>query len=150
MKKFSFPLERVLAWRHTQTKLEEAKLDRANLELRTLERELTQLSNERDLARRELFQSSGATGAEFQALEPYRAASEAQGLRMAHVAIEMRQAIAAQMRIVMERRRDAKLLERLREQQEKTWNEAAAKEVEQLAEESYLSQWSARIRRGEH
>ena len=144
MKKFSFPLERVLAWRQTQCKLEEAKLDRANFELRALEQQLAQLVQDRDAARRDLVATDGRTGAEFQALEPYRAASEAQGIRGARIAADLRLSIAAQMQVVTERRRDAKLLERLREQQFKAWSEAAAKEVEQQAEESYLSRWNLR------
>ncbi|MEP7353496.1 MAG: flagellar FliJ family protein [Acidobacteriota bacterium] len=145
MKKFAFPLDRVLAWRRTQVRLEEAKLEQAHTQLRTLQQKIENLAQERDSARLQLFSSHGATGAEFQALEPYRAASEAEGARLTNSLEPARQAITTQVQVVVERRRDVKLLERLREKQVQVWTLAAAVELEQLAEDSYRAR-SARSR----
>ena len=137
MKKFTFQLERVLAWRRTQVQLEAAKLAQIHAHLRELQRKIDTLAQERDRARLQLFSSKNATGTEFQALGPYRAASEAEGVRLAKSAAESRQAAVSQMQVVMERKRDAKLLERLREKQLQSWAVAASRELEHVAEDSY-------------
>lgn len=145
MKKFIFPLEQVLAWRHTQVRLEEAKLEQMQAGIRAVEQKIKQLAEEREQARHQLYSSKGATAAEFHALEPYRAASEAEGARLTKAVADTKQAAAAQMQVIVDRKRDAKLLERLREKQHQSWSTAAAAEVEQLAEDSYRAR-SARSR----
>jgi hypothetical protein len=141
MKKFSFPLDRVLAWRTTQTRLEEAALEKLRSELRALDQQRTNLDESLVDARDSLLGSRSATSIEIAALEHYRAASAQQVVRIAHNRAGIEQKIAQQMKVVAERRH-ARLLEKLRERRLAEWRAAADKEVEQLAEESYMSKFA--------
>lgn len=142
MKKFSFPLDRVLAWRNTQTRLEEAALEKLRAELRALDQQRSDVDRLLIDARDSLLGSRSASSMEIAALEHYRAAAAQHVVRIAHSRAALEQKIAKQMTAVAERRRDARLLEKLRERRMAEWNVAADREVEQLAEESYLSKFS--------
>jgi len=142
MKKFSFPLDRVLTWRNTQTRLEEASLEKLRAELRALDQQRTEVDRLLVDARDSLLGSHSASSMEIAALEHYRAAAAQHVVRIAHDRAALEQKIAKQMTAVAERRRDARLLEKLRERRLAEWNVAADREVEQLAEESYMSKFS--------
>lgn len=144
MKKFQFPLDRVLAWRQTQVRLEEAALDRLRGELDGIDRRRVELDQAVLEARDRLLGSASATGPEIAALEHYRAAATQQALRLAHERHEREQAALRQAAAVQERRREARLLERLRDRRWEAWRAQAAREWEQQAEESHL----ARLVRG--
>lgn len=145
MKKFAFPLDRVLSWRHTQVRLAEVDLDRLRGELRALDQRCTDIAQAVDDAATELLGSAVTTAAELAALAHFRTASSAQTARLAQARAALEQRIQLQMQTVMERRREARLLERLRETRLATWRAGEAREIDQLAEESYL----ARLARGE-
>lgn len=139
MKKFAFPLERVLGWRQTQVRLAEAELARLRAGRAALDRERVELERAVELARRELADSGETTAAELGALEHYRRASASQVARLERAGRQQDESIAQQMREVLERTRQARLLERLRETRLAAWKASAAREIDQLAEESYLS-----------
>ena len=139
MKKFTFPLERVLAWRHSQTRLEEAALDRSHAELRALNLQLANLNQSLLDARDSLLNSTSTTAFEIAALEHYRANSTVQAAQIAQLRANLEQKIEHQNQIVAERRRDARLLERLRERKLGEWQVQLSREVEQMAEESHIS-----------
>ncbi len=139
MKKFTFSLERVLAWRHTQTRLEEAALDRLHAESRQLAQRRTELDHSVKDAGNSLLQNPSMTAIEIAALEHYRFASAAQAAEIATLRAELEQKIDHQNRVVADRRRDARLLERLRERKLEEWHSHLEKEVEQMAEESHIS-----------
>ena len=139
MKKFTFPLERVLAWRHTQSRLEETVLERLHVELQGLDRRLEDLDRSLKYAGDDLLRHSSTTAPEIAALEHYRAASAAQAAQIAKLRADLHPKIEQQNRVVAERRRDTRLLERLRERRLQEWNAELVREVEQLAEESHIS-----------
>jgi flagellar export protein FliJ len=139
VKKFTFPLERVLAWRRTQSRLEETVLERLHVELQGLDRRLEDLDRSLKNAGDDLLRCSSTTAPEIAALEHYRAASAAQAAQIAKLRADLHPKIEQQNRVVAERRRDTRLLERLRERRLQEWNAELAREVEQLAEESHIS-----------
>ncbi len=145
MKKFAFPLDRVLSWRHTQVRLAEADLDRLRAEVRALDQRCTDIAQAVDEASKQLLGSAVTTAAELGALAHFRTASTAQTARLAQARAALDQRIQLQIQAVMDSRREARLLERLRETRLATWRADAAREIDQLAEESYL----ARLARGE-
>ncbi len=145
MKKFVFPLDRVLAWRHTQTRLEEATLEKLQVELRGLDQQRANLDQSVVEARDMLLGSQSATSMEIAALEHYRAAAAQEAVRLGHTRASLVQRIGQQTPVVAARRRDARLLEKLRERRLAEWHEAADREVEHLAEESYLSKFARRL-----
>ncbi len=142
MKKFSFPLDRILSWRRTQVRLEEAKLARLNAGLQTVHSQMATLSRSVDTARSQFIATRSAHPMEIAALEHFRSSTAAQTQHLAREASSLEAKIAQQMGIVIGRRRDAQLLERLREHRLGDWRRAAAQEVEQQAEESYLARFT--------
>lgn len=144
MKKFSFPLGRVLAWRHTQVRLAEADLDRSRAELAELDRQRTALEQSVQAAATDLLSAHSTSSAELVALDHYRSASRAKFAHLGRARAALEAQIAEKMQVVVERRREARLLERLRDTRLRDWRAAAAREVDQLAEESHL----ARLVRG--
>jgi hypothetical protein len=142
MKKFSFPLDRVLAWRHTQARIEEAVLEKLRSELRLLDQQRNQLDQSVVDARDHLLRSRSASGPEIAALEHYRAASAREAVHLGHTRASLVQRIAQQTAVVADRRRDARLLEKLRERRFAQWRQSADREVEELAEESFLSKFA--------
>jgi len=143
MKKFSFRLERVLAWRQTQARLEEAKLDGLRAERNNLDRHQAVLAASVQEAQNSLMTASSVTSSEFAALEHYRMAAARESARVRQAQLAVDEKIALQMQAVMERRRDAKLLERLRERRLEEWHIAASREVEETAAEAFLGRWVA-------
>jgi hypothetical protein len=139
MKKFSIPLDRVLGWRHTQTRLEEAKLDQLRAQLTALDRRHTELGQSLTEAAKSVVRSPSVTALEIGALEHYRAATARQTAQLSRDRLQLEQAIASQMQTVTDRRRDARLLERLRERKHAEWRTAQVFEGEQLAAESHLA-----------
>ncbi|MBV8842945.1 MAG: hypothetical protein JO307_09050, partial [Bryobacterales bacterium] len=61
MRKFSFPLARILDWRRTQAGIEEMKLSRLQAELRDLEARIAHARQEQADSERDLLQSGCMT-----------------------------------------------------------------------------------------
>ncbi len=139
MKKFSFPLDRVLSWRQTQTRLEEANLERLTAEFRSLELRDAALQRSVREAGVKLTSAGFAFPSEIGALEHFRVSANAQCRHFAISRVALEKKIALQTQVVIQRRRDAHLLERLRDSRLTQWRSAAAREVEQQAEESYMA-----------
>ena len=143
MKTFHFPLEGVLSYRRTQVRVEEAKLERLHHELRAIQGHEATLHQEREQARTALVTARSAMGAEFAALEHYRHAAARQFLRLEQAQADCNQRIASQMDALAQKRRDARLLEKLRERRLEEWRYSFSRETETQAEEAFLARWNA-------
>lgn len=139
MKKFSFPLERVLSWRNTQTRLEEATLARLNAELQALDLRCAALDHSVVDARAKLLAAPTATPHEIGALEHFRNSTSAQVRYLVQSRRALEHKIAQQTQAVLDRRRDAQLLNQLRNRQWQLWQAAANRQIDQQAEESFLA-----------
>lgn len=142
MKRFHFPLDRVLDYRQAQVRIEEAKLERLHAELYAIKAREAALAAERDQARSALVAAASASGEEFAALEHYRRAAARQLARFEQQRLECNQRIAGQMQALARRRREARLLEKLRERRLGEWKYAFAREIEQQAGEAFLARWN--------
>jgi flagellar export protein FliJ len=142
MKSFYFPLDRVLSWRQAQARLAEAALARLHAEAQTLNLRIATLDRSVASARTQLLGLRSAAPIEIGALEHFRnsAAAQVQHLRRDTLALQAK--IAQQTQAVVEPRREAQLLEHLRERRLESWHREAAREVEQQAEESYLARFT--------
>ncbi|HEY7337708.1 MAG TPA: hypothetical protein VH639_22640 [Bryobacteraceae bacterium] len=140
MKKFVFPLRRVLDWRRTQTSLEELKLGRLHAELRAIEDRIAHARSERSDSERALAQS-GATGAELTALDSFKKAVAEECARLENLAAASRRKIALQIEAVAAKRREARLLEKLEQRKLAAWKLDFARELELQAEESHQARW---------
>ena len=134
MKRFQFPLDRVLDWRRVQARIEESKLEQLHAEVRGIESRRTQLENQsaessRDLAAR------GATSAELAALASFHRYAIAESARLDRARTDCVRRIGERMAAVIERRRDVKLLENVRERKWQAWRLQSAREADREADE---------------
>lgn len=143
MKKFTFPLERVLQWRETQVTIEEAKLEQLNVELRKIDTFEAHIRTEHAAEETAVLGARSATGADLAALEHYRKANVKQIEHLHRLRAECTRRIAAQMQEVARRRLDARLLEKLKHKRIAEWRAGFHRELEEQASEAYLAKWNS-------
>lgn len=139
MKKFEFPLARVLDWRQTQARIEESKLQRLHAEARMLESQLTETRGALEASQRELILARSVTGMELLALDDYKKASAAECAKLAESVAAARKRVAEQLKVVIQKRSDVKLLDNLRSRRLEAWRLDLGKEIEREAGELYLA-----------
>lgn len=143
MKKFAFPLERVLEWRRLQERLEESRLEALHGQIAAVGTQIAELHHEKDNAGKVLVESSGATGLELALLDAFRKAADAEMLRLEGVRNGYRRQAEIQWGVVSERRREVRLLENLKERKLRGWRADLDREIDAQAGESYLARWGA-------
>ena len=144
MKAFAFRLEKVLEWRQKELGLAEAEFRRRTEAVAAVDRMTTDLAT---LARRETSAVHAAhpiLGGALASLERYH-----QHVVMREKQLEAKRAdCAAQAaeaeKSMLEARRRARLLEKLKGRRLREWQAAASRELEEVASESYLAQWTRR------
>jgi|SRR5579871_631741 len=147
MTKFSFRLERVLAWRKTQLELAQAALSRIAAECARWDATLARLAAARRDAESLVRKPGGVPGNELGALARYQAHVEQQRRLAVERRRECEKRLEQQRARVMEARREHRLLEKLREVRRAEWESAVDREYEALAAETYLAQWEPLRRR---
>src|SRR5262249_8004065 len=121
MKRFAFPLDRVMEWRRTQAQIEESKLERLNSELRDLGHQIVKLSTERNRAGANLIVNGTATGLELSLLDAFRQAADVELARLERSKVDCRRRLETQMWTVGEKRREVRLLENLKDRKFQNW-----------------------------
>ena len=144
MKKFTFPLGRVLDWRATQARIEESVLERLYAELRAIDSSEAALKRQRADSERALITSSTAMGAELAALDSFRRFTVAEHTRLEKLRADCSKRIAAQIQVVAAKRRDVRLLEHLRDRRRESWNQDFNREIDAQADEAYLAKFTRR------
>jgi flagellar biosynthesis chaperone FliJ len=142
MKKFVFPLERVLHLRQAQARIEEAKLERLYGERTAIETQERSLRDQRQRSEGEIRGRGETNSAELSALDAFQhhVQVEVQRSQQARTVCEHR--IQAQLQVVSGKRREVKLVEKLKLQRQNTWNIDLNREITQQAEESHLAKWN--------
>ena len=148
MKRFEFSLERVLAWRRMQARVERMRWEQMRGELRAIEVERENLRVERERSRAELQTAGSATSEELEALDKFRRYVDAEQIRLQRKRVESEKRIAAQAGILAAKDRAVKVLEHLREKKQAAWKAEWERETEQMASEAFLSRWH--LRGGSH
>jgi hypothetical protein len=146
MRRFSFPLGRVMDWRGAQTRIEEVKLENLYAELRANDAKVAALLEERARADQAVLAASVVTGSELGTLAAFRRFSVAEHTRLDRLRADCSQRVAAQLQVVAIKRRDVRLLERLKQQRFSAWSADFNREIDKQAEESHLAQWNAQRR----
>jgi len=144
MKKFTFPLSRVMDFRRTQARLEEIKLEGLYAESRAIETREAALIQQRVQSEKALKEATSVTGFDLELFSNYGSAMKEEQKRLYKAKTECKKKIGAQVAILMVKRREVKLLEKLKEQKLETWEKEMFKEIDQQAEEAYLAKWNAR------
>jgi len=144
MKKFQFPLAQAMEWRRTSLRLEDSKLEALYAELGGFQLRAAKLREAQTLAEKTLAAAASTTGAELKRLDVFAQAAKLELARLQEAAAACQKRIAAQMDVVIQKRRDLRLLERLHERKLAEWKADFARELDREAEELHLSKYSAR------
>jgi flagellar export protein FliJ len=141
MKRFQFPLDRVRRWRAEQAALEELKLERLYGQLAALADEKRNIEDKRTASERQVLEQASMEGGELQALDIYRSHVRSRIGQMDQRQREVTGEIEVQRQKLIEARRQAELLERLKDKKLGEWRALAAREEETIAGELYLAKW---------
>ncbi len=147
MKRFEFRLQSVLDWRAHQLDLEKSRLQTLLAELAALDAALDRIAAETREGEREAMASGDAQ--ELAALGPFRDHQARERGRVLSRRSDCERRVREQRESVLEAERGVRLLEHLRDRKLADWNAEAAKELEGVAAESFLSRW-AREKAREH
>jgi flagellar export protein FliJ len=142
MKKFAFPLGRVMDFRRTQALLEEAKLEGLYAGLRAIDSREVAMIKQSVEAEKTLRSTPSVTGHDLGLFNSYRQGMKAEQKRIDKVRAECRARIEGQVAVVMVKRREVKLLEHLKKQKFEKWEKEMFKEIDQQAEDAYLAKWN--------
>ena len=138
MKKFAFPLARVLDWRQMQVKIEQSKLQHIYAELQGVEARIDLIQRERAACETAIMAARSATGLELAALDNFKHASEDERKKLERLAEQVRKRIGAQLELIAVKQRDARLLEMLRDRKLLEWHTTLSRQVDAEAGELHL------------
>ena len=130
--------------RKLQARIEEVKLEGMYAELRALDNREVEMIEQKVQAEKELHAKKSVMGEDLALFASYKEAAQDEQKRMDKARHECRAKIATQLAVVTVRRRNVKLLERLKEQRFETWEKEMFKEIDQQAEEAYIAKWCSR------
>ncbi|MBI4877812.1 MAG: hypothetical protein HY822_24535 [Acidobacteria bacterium] len=146
MKRFEFPLERVLKWRRARLDAELAALGGLRTEAQAIDERRSAIDSERAAAERALAGAAILEARQLEALDGFRAWSQRESRRLSGQRAECERRIDAQRQRVAEARRGFRLLERLRQVRQAEWSAQLDRELENLAGELHLAR-IARLQR---
>jgi flagellar export protein FliJ len=130
-----------MEFRRMQARLEEVKLEGLYAGLRAIDsREVTMIQR-RAMSDKALKSASSVSGDELQEFNGYVLAMKEELKRMDNTRAECRKRIDAQLAVLVVKRREVKLLEKLQEQRFEAWEREMFKDIDQQAEEAYLAKW---------
>jgi len=139
VKRFAFRLERVRRWRFEQASVEELKLQRLRAELRQLETVRGGLEDELRQSESRVLAQRSIDPVELTSLGSYRSRARQKIRELEEHGRQYAAKIVEQRQRVMEARRQAELLERLRVKAFGEWRAGLDKEQEELASELFLA-----------
>jgi hypothetical protein len=141
MKQFHFSLEKALAWRRMQARMERARWEQIRAEMVGLETARQRLSEEKQESAEKVLSQKSATGDELAALETFGQYVVSQQARLEIKRAECEKRMAEQGKLALAREREVKVLEHLRARRLETWTKDLEREIEQQAAEAYLARW---------
>ena len=144
MKAFRFPLQKALDLRARQLELEEAKLQQTAAALAAVDRERERLLKRRADAEALVRGGTAVAGEVLAALGAFRLHTDAEAKRIAQRRTQSDHTLEEQRKVMLDARRKLQLLEKLKERRYAEWSAAAAKELEDMASESYLARWAVK------
>src|SRR5260370_30076795 len=100
MKKFTFPLGRVMDWRDTQARIEESKLENLYAELRAIDTQIAAVLSARAQSDEAVVTAASVTGAELAAIDTFRRFSVAEHTRLDRIRCECSKRVATQIQVV--------------------------------------------------
>jgi flagellar export protein FliJ len=144
MKKFSFPLERVMQWRSVEAQIAEGELQRLLGDLLRIQTSIEDLANEFRRASEAVMNSQKTTGADLRALDAFRAAVTTQATRLAAEEVECNGRIEAERKKLVQTRRNLRLLELLKQKRVAVWRADSERTLQNEADELHLLKGTTR------
>jgi flagellar FliJ protein len=141
MKKFRFPLDRLLNYRRAQLAAERAKLERILAEQRALRERRAALEREDSAIRENLRRLPELTSAELEAAAAFRRYAEAESVRLLSAEGELASRLERQRQTVLAARREVEVLERLREKKREDWRRELDREMEAQVADLVVARW---------
>jgi len=138
---FRFRLEKVLDWRRARLELEEMNYRRHAAILAEVDRQDAEVQSAAQTAEQRVREWTPVAGFELDALDAFRLHAQRKRKDLAANRAEALRRLAAQQAVMLEARRNLRLLERLKERRLAEWRAALDKETEETAAESYLAHW---------
>jgi len=139
MTKFQFRLDAVLRLRELELRVEREKLDQLLAERTRLERSLFSVAEERAEAHAFVRTRPDAGSTEFRALSAFLLGSDARAAALRGSIQRLEQGIAGQRARVLAADRNERLLLKLKDKKLAEWRADHDRELETLAQESWLS-----------
>jgi len=141
MKKFHFPLDAALQLRRRRVETEEEQYRQIAIALEAIAAASRNLVIELKTAEDGVGVSL-TTAVELQSLDRFRAVAARRLREFEAQAESVRRDLAHQHRRLVDARRDEELLLKLKAKARAQWQVAADKELQDIADEAYLSQWA--------
>lgn len=141
MKKFRFPLERLLNYRRAQLAAEQAKLEKILAEQRALRERRAALEREDRAIRENLRRLPELASAELEAAAMFRRYAETETVRLLSAEGELASRLERQREAVLCARREVEVLERLRERKREDWRRELDREMEAQVAELVIARW---------
>jgi flagellar biosynthesis chaperone FliJ len=143
---FHFRLERVLRWRAVELSLEEAKLKRHMDHCARLDAALAMVKKEIAGLPARLVSLPGIHGRDLNALASYAARLAKEREKIEHRRIDAQRELQIQIEVHRGAKQRSRLLEELRNRKRDEWTTQHNRELEALAQESYLARWEEQAR----
>lgn len=144
MNAFRFPLQKALDWRRTQLTLEESRYRQQLAEVGALDRSRAEAEASGIRAEMEIRESSSVRGSDLAALDRFRIRMKSEQARIALQREAAIHELSGRQEAMLLARRRCRLLERLRERRLRDWQTKRDGELDDVASESYMAQWSRR------
>lgn len=142
MRAFAFPLRRALEWRRTMLDLEESKLRQIAARSEELELAAVRLGMVKERAEQSVCHAQAVEAHDLWALSVYRRHLMVELDSLGRRRRECEQELTLQQEKVLEAQGQCRLLEKLEDRRRAEWGKEAARELENLAAESYLATWN--------
>lgn len=139
MKKFHFSLAAALKLRESQLQSERTKLQQLFAEEQSLKEALENIAAERKNAAAFIQDSPSVTATDLRALSTFSMGADTRAAFLRDRISRHARAIQEQKARVMQAERKVRLLSKLREKRLETWTQEVNREIEQAAQESWLS-----------
>jgi hypothetical protein len=146
MTSFHFRLEMVLSWRRTKLEVEEIKFKQAAADVAGKDRALSELREAAGKEESQLRSGKSTIGLDWAALGFYRLDVKNDERELERQRAESLKKLAVQQTAMLEARQCCRLMERLKERRLAEWEVANNRELDEMAAEAYLAQWSQRQR----
>ena len=144
MKTFRFPLQKALELRQRQLEMAEAAFRKRVEALAAVDRMAMELKSSERREGSAVYASRPLLGDSLAALNNYHRHVLAEERALAQRRVECAARVAEAQNELLEARRRTRLLEKLREKRVEEWKTAGARELEEVAADSYLAQWNRR------